>query len=137
MGRPRRSQKYVRRKPTLNLPERIAAREVRSLWPDADARAENDPETALCVSLLANTRADILRYAESAKRLQQAKEAARNAISWMYNTDADLPFDWVALRFARDPHRLRESMFLGLDDNLVRMCMGGKNWVCPVCGGKH
>jgi rubrerythrin len=137
MGRPRRSQKYVRRRPTLELPEKVAAKEVRTFWPDLQARAQADPEMTLAIGILTSSRADFLRYAEAAKQLRRAKEAVSNTASWMFNEDADLQFDLLARAVGRDPNRLREAMFRGVDQNLVRMCMGGKNWVCPVCGGKH
>jgi hypothetical protein len=137
MGRPRRSQKFARRRQTLNAKDRMAARDVRAQWPSLDARVEASPETALCVSLLATGRGDLLRYAEAAKRLQRAKDAAKATLAWMFNDGEGVPFDWAARSVGREPNGLREAMLHGVDVNLVRMAMGGMNWVCPVCGGKH
>lgn len=127
----------MRRRPTLDLPEKAAAAEVRALWPDLESRAHENPDVALAIGILSSSRADFLRYAEAAKQLRRAKEAVSNTASWMFNEDADLQFDLLARAVGREPNRLREAMFRGVDKNLVRMCMGGRNWVCPVCGGKH
>jgi rubrerythrin len=115
----------------------MAARKERAGWVNADAHIESSPEAAFCVCLLSNARADLVKFSDAAARFREAQEAAKNVMSWMYREEADLPFDMAAAGVGRDPNALREAMLKGIDANLVRMCMGGMNWVCPVCGGKH
>jgi len=110
------------------------------------------------VQILSSNRADVLRLRDKAEELIVSKITAVKSFStlqktvdeflellkttqatahWMYNPEFDdkgVPYEDVCVAVGRDPDELRDKMFKGIPESLVRMIVGGKRIDCPICG---